>query len=342
MVARTRDTHCFIRSTKLAHTLGRSPPLVRVRRIQGAFVVTQVGAGLADALAPGDVVVSIDGKDADARAAMLADHLAASTPQSRDLEVGRLLLCGPDGSTAEITVMKADGRIETVRAPRAQAHWEQFGSERDGEIVTMLPGNIGYADLDRLRFDALDDMFETFKDAKAIIFDMRGYPLGTGWSLGARLSEKSEFPIALFESMLVNANTIGSTGSQQGHLTRSFLQRTSPTDKSRYLRPTFMLIDERTISQAEHTGLILKAANATTFVGSATAGANGDVTNFTVPGGMRINFTGQAVRHADGRQLQRVGLIPDIEVHPTIAGIHAGRDEVLEKAHEAALAATTA
>jgi hypothetical protein len=38
------------------------------------------------------------------------------------------------------------------------------------------------------------------------------------------------------------------------------------------------------------------------------------------------------VRHADGRQLQRIGLIPDVPVVPTLAGIRSGRDEVLERA----------
>jgi hypothetical protein len=28
----------------------------------------------------------------------------------------------------------------------------------------------------------------------------------------------------------------------------------------------------------------------------------------------------------------RVGLLPDIEAHPTVAGIRAGRDEILERA----------
>jgi C-terminal processing protease CtpA/Prc len=45
-------------------------------------------------------------------------------------------------------------------------------------------------------------------------------------------------------------------------------------------------------------------------------------------------FTGAAVRHADGRQLQRIGIVPEVEVKPTIAGIRAGRDEVLERAVE--------
>jgi C-terminal processing protease CtpA/Prc len=95
-----------------------------------------------------------------------------------------------------------------------------------------------------------------------------------------------------------------------------------------------LLIDERTQSQAEHTGLFFEAANGTKFIGSPTLGANGDVTDLSVPGGIYASFTGQGVWDADGRQLQRVGLKPDIAVRPTLAGIRAGRDEVLEKAIE--------
>jgi C-terminal processing protease CtpA/Prc len=95
-----------------------------------------------------------------------------------------------------------------------------------------------------------------------------------------------------------------------------------------------ILIDERAQSQAEHTGLFFEAANGTKFIGSPTAGANGDVTDLSVPGGIFVHFSGQGVWHADGRQLQRVGLHPDIEVRPTLAGIRAGKDEVLESAIE--------
>jgi C-terminal processing protease CtpA/Prc len=124
-----------------------------------------------------------------------------------------------------------------------------------------------------------------------------------------------------------------------GELLRSeevttFLQRLPTTDKWRYHGKTVLLIDERTISQAEHTGLFFEAANGTKFVGSPTEGANGDVTNLSVPGGIYVRFSGQGVWHADGRQLQRVGLQPDVEVRPTLAGIRAGKDEVLDKAVE--------
>jgi C-terminal processing protease CtpA/Prc len=53
-----------------------------------------------------------------------------------------------------------------------------------------------------------------------------------------------------------------------------------------------------------------------------------------LPGGLYVSFTGHDVRHADGRQLQRIGLQPQVSVRPTAAGIRAGRDEVLERALE--------
>ena len=59
-------------------------------------------------------------------------------------------------------------------------------------------------------------------------------------------------------------------------------------------------------------------------------GANGGVTRTILPGGIVVNFTGQSVRHADGSQLQRVGIVPDVEAHLTLRGVREGRDDVLE------------
>ena len=47
----------------------------------------------------------------------------------------------------------------------------------------MLSGNIGYADLGRLPANQVNSMFKWLKDARAIIFDMRGYPFLTAWSM---------------------------------------------------------------------------------------------------------------------------------------------------------------
>jgi C-terminal processing protease CtpA/Prc len=70
-----------------------------------------------------------------------------------------------------------------------------------------------------------------------------------------------------------------------------------------------------------------------TVVGSATAGANGNVVRFPVPGGFTIMFTGMRVTGHDGKTpFHLAGVQPDVPAQPTIAGIRAGRDEVLERA----------
>jgi len=177
-------------------------------------------------------------------------------------------------------------------------------------------------------------MFEKFKDCPAIIFDDRGYSHGTTWLTAPRLTEKTNVPTAMFkrrDPMSPDLSNGEISSSQKGN---TFLQPLPQTDKWRYHGKTVMLIDERTISQAEHTGLFLEAANGTKFTGSPTQGANGDVTNLSVPGGIYVRVRGHGVWHTDGRQLQRVGLQPIVEVRSTLAGIGPGKDEILEAAIE--------
>ena len=126
---------------------------------------------------------------------------------------------------------------------------------------------------------------------------------------------------------------MGINFGESKHMT-FFNQPIPPSKLPTYTGKTVMLIDERTISQAEHTGLFFESANGTIFIGSQTAGANGDVTNFQIPGNIILSFSGHDVRHIDGRQLQKIGLVPDLPVRPTIKGIREGKDEVLEKAIE--------
>ncbi|MBX2796528.1 MAG: hypothetical protein KTR31_02630 [Myxococcales bacterium] len=98
-----------------------------------------------------------------------------------------------------------------------------------------------------------------------------------------------------------------------------------------------ILIDERTQSRAEYTAMAWQTAPGAILVGSPTAGADGDASHVPLPGGQRAMISGKGVFYPDGRPTQRVGLQPDVEVRPTVAGIRAGRDEVLEAAVRATL-----
>ena len=116
----------------------------------------------------------------------------------------------------------------------------------------------------------------------------------------------------------------------------SFAQTVPANDgggKDIYTGRIVMLINEMAQSQAEHTALFFEAMRPDiTFIGTPTAGANGDITAIVLPGGIAAFFSGHSVRHADGRQLQRLGIQPTVRVAPTIRGLVEGKDEVLDAA----------
>jgi C-terminal processing protease CtpA/Prc len=186
----------------------------------------------------------------------------------------------------------------------------------------LLEGNVGYVDLRRLEPGELDSMFEAMGKTKAVILDLRGYPRGVGPLLVPRLNARNAATGALFRRRFISAYDGGPNWLESAQEMSS--------GPSPYRGRVVTLVDGSTISQAEHTALLLEAATGTRFVGAQTAGADGDVTDLVLPGGVRVLFTGAEVRHADGRPLEGVGIVPEVKVEPTIEGLRAGRDEVLE------------
>jgi len=95
-----------------------------------------------------------------------------------------------------------------------------------------------------------------------------------------------------------------------------------------------VLVNENSQSQAEFTAMAFRAAKNSTIIGNTTTGADGNVSVISLPGGMSTLISGIGVYYPDGTETQRVGIVPDIIVKPTIEGIKKGTDEVLEKAIE--------
>lgn len=61
-------------------------------------------------------------------------------------------------------------------------------------------------------------------------------------------------------------------------------------------------------------------------------GADGNMSFFYLPGGIRTAISGIGVYYPDGGQTQQKGIIPDIMYRPSIKGTSEGRDELIEKA----------
>ena len=182
MATHLHDSHVRVTSPAIrAHFgMGRAP--VYIRMIEGQPVITHLmdDSTRAGGARVGDIVVAVDGEDARARMHRLERYISASTPQALQRYAALRLTGGPVGTTVTLRLRRAGGTEHTVTMTRGDA-FELTG--RSGPMFKVLRGNIGYADLGRLPASQVDSMFERLKDTRAIIFDMRGYPFGTAWSI---------------------------------------------------------------------------------------------------------------------------------------------------------------
>ena len=203
-----------------------------------------------------------------------------------------------------------------------------------GQPLRLLPGTVGYVDLSRLPQSGVDSMFARFASTKALILDLRGYPQSTHGVIGGRLAKTGTIAARIL-SPVVDAPDSGPETVTAGMAVsaRSFKETSQyivPDKRAPYAGRVYVLVDERSISQSEQAALFYRTAAHATLVGSNTAGADGDYVMFGVPGAVGFAFTGSIVLAPNGTPIQGVGLTPDVLVTPTIAGIRAGRDEVLE------------
>lgn len=95
-----------------------------------------------------------------------------------------------------------------------------------------------------------------------------------------------------------------------------------------------ILINELSQSASEYTTIAFQTAPKVKVIGSTTAGADGNTSLIYFPGNIMTYISGVGVFYPDGRETQRVGIIPDIQISPTIKGITEDRDELIEKAIE--------
>jgi len=327
LVARIDDSHGGAYSSVLDDYLGTGRPPVALRSIEGETVVIRIddeNVRASSGLAIGDVILAVDGEEIQARRQRLGELFAASTPQGLRKKVEAFVLAGPKDKPATLKIRDGAGQIKEISVARALGV-RLARPKEDTPVFQVLPEGLGYIDLTRLEPRQVDEAFEAIKNTSGLIFDMRGYPNGVFETLGARFAEKTT-AAALFDAPAPKSP------DPTGDSRLAFTQYAKPDSNWKYHGKVVVLINEDAISQSEHTCLFLEATAHAKFIGSPTTGANGDVTVTVLPGDITVSFTGQGVRHADGRQLQRVGIQPDIRVDPTIKGVREGRDEILERA----------
>ena len=281
-------------------------------------------AGKGTGLKAGDVILELDGVPVKKLIEDWSPYYAASNEPTRMRDIARGMTRGECGPAKVRIRREGEEALEITTARVAVAAGDRSGAthDRPDEAFQRLSDQVAYLKLSSVKAADAAKYVDSASGTKGLIIDIRNYP--------------SEFVVFALGSLLVDQEsefarfTVGDA-SNPGAFHWTPPVKLSP-QSPHYTGKVIILVDEVSLSQAEYTTMALRTAPGAKVLGSTTAGADGNVSPIPLPGGLSSMISGIGVFYPDKKPTQRVGILADMEVKPTIAGIRSGRDEVLEEA----------
>jgi len=215
---------------------------------------------------------------------------------------------------------------EIILYPRNELNMLDYYNKKSREsYFKVLESNVGYINTSSFSPKHIAELREKLRSTKAVIIDLRHATPGVDiyQALGSLFVDSS---VPFVSTAVMNMNRPGEFILRSPHKIHPF----GDTFKGKVV----VLVNENTQSSQEYTAMALKAGLNTTLLGNATAGADGNITRFHLPGGILTSISGIGILYPDGKQTQKIGIIPDVFVEPTIDGIKKRKDALLEKAIE--------
>jgi C-terminal processing protease CtpA/Prc len=323
MIAQLRDGHGNV--SYPGGYFGYSIPVV-FGWIEGQLAITAVAPAGAEGLQAGDVVLSIDGRPALQVIDEKESLISGATPQWRRAAALLVFLSdGPKDSEMKLEVQDEKGQRRSVTLRRSVEGASLF-ENRPAKIAELRPG-IYYVALDRINDEDFKKALPELEKATGIVFDLRGYPRVSPMVISHLIDQ----PVTSARWMIPIVKTPDHLNQVDYETSgRWDVQPIAPHLKARIA----FLTDGRAISYAESYMGIVEAYKLAAIVGEPTAGTNGDINSFMLPGGYRVIFTGMKVLKHDGSQHHGIGIKPTAPVSRTIRGLREQRDEQLERALE--------
>lgn len=318
MTASLKDGHVFVSASA---SPGRSVPSLGLVMVDGLPVVQFTGAS-AKQIPTGSRVLSIDGELVAARMARLSAEISAATQGWLDHRLSRELLTGDPEQPVALKVLTPVGLTQEAILPRDPTAWQATNDTLPDKIAELKPG-LWYVDLDRIDAAAFTAALPKLAEAKGVVFDLRGYPK-LGPDFLAHLTDKPLTSARWNKPIVTQPDGQGWDWNTKG---RWDLAPQAPRLKGKVA----FLTGGGAISYAESCLGIVEAYHLGAIVGARTAGTNGNINPFTLPGGYSLSWTGMKVLKHDGSRHHGVGILPTIPVQPTLAGLAEHRDEVLEQ-----------
>lgn len=286
--------------------------------IEGQIVVI---ATQDPAVQRGDILVSIAGIPA-ARLLAAEEALASGSPQRRRVVARDRLGTGPVGSRVTLRVRR-NGIEQNLTVARRNASTEGASLP----AIERLDDGVYYVDLSRASMSTIDDAMERLAAAPGVVFDVRDYPNGNDKVLSHLLTQPDTSKAWLAVPRVIRPDHGPSAISSWDTFGWAI-----PVLQPHIAGRVAFLTGPGAISYAESVMGFVAHYHLGEIVGSPTAGTNGNVAQIAEPSGCSAWFTGMRVTHSDGSRLHLLGIQPTIPATQTIAGVRAGRDEVLERA----------
>jgi C-terminal processing protease CtpA/Prc len=333
LIAKVQDTHANIwgRDTIMENYKGKNYVPLDISFVDNIAIVTdylQPQLGKNTGLIKGDIVKAINGKPVGSIIKEKLPFTPASNYSTQLRDIATDLLRTNDTSL-KITYSRNNILfVKNIPCYSSSKMNINFKFNNESPCINHLSNGIGYLYLGTLKSKDLDEgMTGGLMETKGLIIDLRCYPADhLVFSLGGYLVPSAT---AFVKFSMGNIQSPGLFTNSQPLTIGDWT-----LNKKYYRGKVVVLVNENTQSQAEYTAMALRASSKTTIIGSTTAGADGNVSSIYLPGGIYTMISGIGVYYPNGRQTQRIGIIPDIKVKPTIKGIQEGRDELLEKAME--------
>lgn len=334
MSAQINDSHGFISNPLHLQSWGDGVFPMELQHIEGKTVVSAINftsalmnsAGMSD-LRVGDIIIAISNVPIDTIRKQLAPLIPASNISALNRDINTFLLYGNTGD-ASLTIQRGS---QTLTLPARRISFSERNAGRRSPTLSLtwriLDNNIGYVDMGRLQRGETDAMMRDLANTRGIIFDVRNYPNGTMYEICNYLGTSTPFVMFTRPDPL-HPGTFAAPSTSA--ILPPFSSSLNAGSSKRYNGTTVALMNAITQSHAEFTLMSFRAMGVR-LVGSQTAGADGNVVTVTMPGNIVVYYTSLGVFYPDGTRTQRIGIVPDIQVQPTLAGFLAGRDEVLER-----------
>jgi C-terminal processing protease CtpA/Prc len=326
LVAMANDTHANLWSTLDARPpVGKCTLPVDLRFLDGQAVITGLSGkdpAATSALHIGDIIDELDGTPVSKLTTEWTPYYADSNAAARRRDMALTLTRG-DCKPVHLKIRR-DSRVlelDADRLPRQNPVKPQW-HDLPGETFQLLSPEVAYLKLSSIKVSDVPGYMERAAKTRGLIIDIRNYP--------------SEFMPFALGSYFVSTHTAFATFTIADLANPGAFSFGSPVAidpaSTHYAGKIVILIDESSLSQAEYTAMAFRSAPNAVIVGSTTAGADGNVSQIPLPGGLSTMISGIGVYYPDRAPTQRIGIVPDIKATPTLAGIKAGRDEVLETA----------